>query len=239
MKRGTLFVAVGGVALSVLAGCSSGTSTANPSVSTSAHVLVGTLRLTPGACGSSGATGTYFRMINPGGSIGGPFFANPDSACSEKTYTLARPGTDGGFVTGTYQSNPSPAFDTNGDALANKIVAPQLFTAIDFAISTNKVDPQTGLTVPVPSISVNHGKLSGQVESWSAAWNKQYFNQGSPKPGGTSPGLTTPVSGSYDARTGAFVLTWASQVVGGPFNGFTGYWHLQGIFVDTRTGSTT
>ena len=65
----------------------------------------------------------------------------------------------------------------------------------------------------------------------SASWNNEYFNQGSPKPNGTRPGLTTPVSGSYDAATNAFVLTWSSQVVGGPFNGFTGYWHLVGTFV--------
>jgi hypothetical protein len=165
MKRGTFFVAVGGVALSVLAACSSGPSTAKPSVSTGAHALVGTFRLTPGACVSSGATGTYFRMISPDGSIArGPFFANPDSTCSEKTYTLAKPGTDGGFVTGRYQPNPSPAFDPNGNALANEIVTPQPFTAIAFTVSTNKVDHQTGLTVPVPSIRVNHGRLSGQVE---------------------------------------------------------------------------
>ena len=90
-----------------------------------------------------------------------------------------------------------------------------------------------------PGSHTDHRRLSGQIESWSAAWNKQYFNQGSPKPDGTSPGLTAPVSGTYDAATGAYVLTWASQVVGGPFNGFTGYWHLQGTFVDARPGSTT
>ena len=34
----------------------------------------------------------------------------------------------------------------------------------------------------------------------------------------------------YDAATGAFVISWTSQIVGGPFNGFSGYWHLQGHF---------
>jgi hypothetical protein len=39
-----------------------------------------------------------------------------------------------------------------------------------------------------------------------------------------------PVTGTYTPGTKAFVLSWASQVAGGPFNGFTGYRHLQGTF---------
>ena len=111
---------------------------------------------------------------------------------------------------------------------------PQSFTAIDFSIATNKVDPQTGDRVPAPSLSVDGWKLSGQIEAWSASWNKLYFNQGSPKPGGAEPGLTAPVTGTYNAKTHAFVLSWTSQVVGGPFNGFTGDWHLTGTFVAKR-----
>jgi len=175
------------------------------------HALDGTFKLQAGACFGDAVTGTYFRMIFPNGSVSkGKFFDNPDSTCPNKTFTLAVPGQQGGLITG--------------------IVQPQSFTAIDFSIATNKKDPQTGLTVPPPAISDDHGKLSGQVEAWSAAWNKLYFNQGSPKPTGKRPGLTEPLSGTYNAKTRAFVITWASQVVGGPFNGFTGYWHLAGTF---------
>jgi hypothetical protein len=154
--------------------------------------------------------------------------------CDDKSYTLAVPGTQGGLVTGKYQPNPTPAFNAQGGALVNSIVQPQSFTAIDFSIATNKVDPQTGKSVPAPSLSVAGGKISGQLESWSASWNKLYFNQGSPKPGGAKPGLTAPVTGTYNAKTHAFLLTWTSQVVGGPFNGFTGEWHLTGTFVAKR-----
>jgi hypothetical protein len=160
----------------------------------------------------------------------GKFFDNPDSTCANKAYTLVSPGAQGGFVTGKYQPNPTPAFNAQGGALADGIVQPQLFSAIDFSIATDKVDPQTGLTVPLPAISLKKGKLSGQVEAWSASWNKLYFNQGSPKPDGTHPGLTRPLSGTYNSKTHAFVITWTSQVVGGPFNGFTGFWHLAGTF---------
>ena len=182
--------------------------------------LVGTFKLTAGHCDASGATGTYFRMIDPGGTIAhGKFFGNPDSKCTDKSFTVERPGSDGGLVTGTYQPGPAKPFDAKGNARATRIVAPGSFTAIQFGISTAATDPQTKKKVPAP-----------QITAWSAAWNNLYFNQGSPKPDGSRPGLTTPVSGTYDSATHAFVLTWASQVVGGPFNGFTGYWHLQGTF---------
>jgi hypothetical protein len=212
------------IATSAPSGASSGT-----------RALVGTFKLTPGACTGETVTGSYFRMISPGGSVAsGKFFDNPDSSCDDKSYTLAVPGTQGGLVTGKYQPNPTPAFSAQGGALASSIVQPQSFTAIDFSIATNKVDPQTGKSVPAPSLSVNEGRITGQVQAWSASWNKLYFNQGSPKPGGARPGLTTPVTGTYNAKTHAFVLNWASEVVGGPFNGFTGAWHLTGTFVAKR-----
>jgi hypothetical protein len=200
-----------------------------------AKPLVGVFRLTAGSCATTTPTGTYFRMIYPGGSLtAGKYFDNPDSTCADKSYTLATPGTAGGLITGKYQPNPVPAFSASGGALANTIVEPQSFAAINFSIATNPKDPETGVAIPPPTIKVKNGKLSGQIQAWSAAWNKLYFNQGSPKPGGTSPGLTEPVAGTYNARTNAFVLTWASAVVGGPFNGFTGYWHLQGRFTPSK-----
>jgi hypothetical protein len=197
--------------------------------------LVGTFRLDPGSCVGYSVSGTYFRMIFPNGNVKtGRFFFNPDSLCSNKSYTLAVPGSAGGLVTGRYQPNPTPPFDQHGGALANKIVQPQGFTAINFSIATNATDPQTSKSVPAPRIIDTNGRLSGQIEAWSAAWNRLYFNQGSPKPGGGHPGLTTPLSGTYNAATHAFVITWSSQVVGGPFNNFTGYWHLSGTFVPAK-----
>jgi hypothetical protein len=199
------------------------------------QALIGTFKLVGGSCSGAAPTGSYFKMIFPGGTVaGGKFFDNPDSACTDKSYTLFNPGAAGGFTTGKFQRDPVPAFSATGGALSNAIIQPQLFTAIDFGIATNPKDQQTGLKVPPPSITVRKGKLSGQVTAWSAAWNKLYFNQGSPKPDGTKPGLTLPVSGTYNAKTRAFVLTWASSVVGGPFNGFTGYWHLQGTFKPSK-----
>ncbi|WP_370248811.1 hypothetical protein [Nocardioides sp.] len=192
--------------------------------------LVGTFALDPGACDGA-PSGSYFRMVNSGGTLEeGPYFPNPDSSCSDPSITPIAPGTDGGLVTGGYQPSPDPAFDDQGNAQADGITAPAGFAAIQFGLSTQETDPQTGTEVPAPEILAADGELSGQITAWSASWNSLYFNQGSPKPDGSSPGLTAPVSGTYDEETGRFVLEWASAVVDGPFNGFTGVWHLEGTF---------
>jgi hypothetical protein len=192
--------------------------------------LVGLFRFTPGAYSSGVPTGSYIRLVLAGGTKEkGPFFPNPSSKAT--TYTLLRPGTDGGLRTGTYQPAPSPAFSLTGDALANRIIAPQRFALIQYSVQTSPKDPQTGADVPAPSIGVSpDGKLSGQLQAFAAQWNKQNFNVGSPKPDGSLPGLTSPVTGTYDSATKAYTLEWTSQIVGGAFNNFSALWHFEGTF---------
>jgi len=190
--------------------------------------LVGVFKITAGACSSSGGvtSGSYFRMIEPGGL----YVANTSSPCGTDTYTPLLPGTAGGLSTKAYQPNPSPEFDSSGNALAAKIFQPQGFEGTNFAVSTNAKDPQTGDKVKVPSITVRGGKISGQLEAFSVGWNTQNFNQGSPKPGGTRPSGTSGPTGTYNAKKKTFVLEWESLIQGGPFNGFTGEWYLVGTF---------
>jgi hypothetical protein len=57
------------------------------------------------------------------------------------------------------------------------------------------------------------------------SWNGQQFNQGAPKPGGGGQ-----ASGTYDKATGRYTLDWTSAIKGGPFDGFIGVWHLEGIY---------
>jgi hypothetical protein len=38
------------------------------------------------------------------------------------------------------------------------------------------------------------------------------------------------VTGTYNADTKAYTLDWTSQIIGGPFNNFSGHWHLEGTF---------
>jgi hypothetical protein len=223
-----LALALGCTALALIGSSVAG---AAPASAPKSKALVGTFRLTPGESGASGVTGSYFRMVLPGGTVEqGPFFPNPDSAATDKTYTLAQPGTDGGLATGKYQPSPNPAFDAQGSSLAGRIIQPSPFTLINFGVSTNKTDPQTREDVPKPKITVKGGKLSGDLKAVEASWNNENFNQGSPKPDGSKPGLTKSVSGTYESKTRKFVLEWSSQIVGGPFNDFTGFWHFEGTF---------
>lgn len=204
-----------------------------------AESLVGTFRITAGSCSGGGASGSYFRMILPSGGATGPFIDNGDSACADHTYTLLTPGTDGGLITGALQPAPSPGFDGDGNSLAVRLFRPVKFFGVNFSGSTNPTDLQTQATNKAPSITADGGKLSGDLSAFNATWNKQAFNQGSPKPDGSRPGNTVPVTGTYDAATGKYTLSWQSQIVGGPFNNFTGQWHLEGTFVKASAGGGT
>jgi hypothetical protein len=195
--------------------------------------LTGTLKLTAGKAvrlhGRKQYTGTYFRMLLPGRSD--QYFKNPDSRAKDQTYTLLRPGSDGGLELGKYQPAPSPAFSASGFALAHRITQPETFASIKFSISTAHIDAQSSATDAVPSLVVRGNKITGNLSAWTAEWNKIYFNQGAPKPNAAAPypGGTRPVTGTYNAKTKAFTITWYSLIVGGPFSGFTGFWHLQGV----------
>jgi hypothetical protein len=193
--------------------------------------LVGVFKLAPGASSGTAVTGSFFRMVQPGGTVAsGPFVPNADSTATTKTYTLLTPGTDGGLATGTYQPAPTPAFDSAGNGLAAAIVGPTKFFGVNFALATNKTDPQTSQATKVPSIKITKGKLTGDLDALGVDYGNQHFNQGAPKPDGSFPGATAGPTGTYNAKTGQYTLDWSSAIVGGPFNGFTGIWHLEGIF---------
>lgn len=201
--------------------------------------LVGTFELTPGSCAHGRVTGTYLQMILPSGSASGPYMSNSDSRCSNQAYTTLSGGTDGGLVTGSYQPTPRPPFTSSGNARANRITAPAQYEGTAFATATESVDPQTHATVPVPTVTNDGGHLTADLRSFAVTWNNQNFNQGSPKPDGSYPGNTNRPTGTYNASSGAFTLDWTSQVVGGPFDKFTGKWHLAGRFVPAAGSTTT
>ncbi len=196
--------------------------------------MVGTFRVTAGTCNpvTDVIAGSYLKLIFPGGNVHtGFFFQNTSSRCFDESFTTISPGTDGGIVTGEFQPGPPRVFTAEGDARANAIIRPVSFAAIALSLSTQPMDTQTKKPVPAPAVQNDRGKLSGNVEAVSAAWRKIYFNQGSPKPGGRRPGLTRSLSGTYNVRTHAYTLNWTSKIVGGPFTGFIGQWHLVGTFV--------
>ena len=194
--------------------------------------LVGTLKLTGGSCSGGKISGTYLRMILPSGGAAGPFMSNNDSSCPDQSYTPLNPGTDGGLRLGSYQTTPTPRFGPDGDAKANRITAPARFYGTSFATATSKTDPQTKKSVPAPSATVTGNKISADLRAFAVTWNNQDFNQGAPKPNGSTPGNTPArATGTYDAASGKFTLNWSSQVEGGPFDKFSGSWHFEGVFV--------
>jgi hypothetical protein len=193
--------------------------------------LNGTFELEAGAdVAATGAIGgSYFQMITTEGVP----LTNSFSTLANQNYTPLSPGTDGGLETFQYQPGPVPAFDhgTTGNALAARIMQPQDFFGDNFSIVSEASDEQNGAADPLPRIVDLNGALSGQLSSWVVGWNGQWFNQGTPKPDGSLPSGTTALSGTYDATSGHYVLEWKSLIVGGPFNGFQGSWHLEGSFV--------
>lgn len=154
-------------------------------------------------------SGSYFRMILPSGTASGPFLANGNSTNSDKTITPL----SGSLTSGSYQS---------------QVTAARTFFGSDFVTSTKATDPQTGSGTSVPTITRNGPSLSGDLSAFGVAWNGQVFNQGAPKPGGGFPGKTSAVTGSINGNT--YTLQWTSQIVGGPFNNFTGLWRLTGTY---------
>jgi hypothetical protein len=189
----------------------------------SSRALNGTFRLQAGSYSAGKPHGTWFRMILTRGQ---GYLKNPDSRAKDKTYTLGRPGREGGIVTGRLQPHPSPAFARDGSARASRIIRPEPFTSIDFSVATLAKDPQSKRAVAAPSARVSGRRLTLTLPGYTAEWNRQYFNQGAPKPDGSGRAAT----GAYNAKTRHFVVTWTSKISGGPFNGFSGYWHLEGTF---------
>jgi len=241
------------------AACSSDQSAARSPSKAGRQELVGLFRLAPGTVVDGRITGSWFRMLQPGGNAkNGPYMKNADSPADGGLATLLQPGTSGGLHTGGYQSQPAPGFDSEGNSLADAIMTPTKFFGVKFSISTNSVDLQTKTAVAPPMVWLQNGKLTADLASWAASWNNQDFNQGAPKPvlstGAKAPGQAqadrvwdwvsqewldsapkptvngADASGTYNPTTHTFVLEWTSLIVGGPFNGFTGFWHLQGVF---------
>ncbi|MGZ4203553.1 MAG: hypothetical protein ACXVRH_16010, partial [Thermoleophilaceae bacterium] len=144
--------------------------------------LTGTLKIKPGTFAAGKPSGSYFRMALPGGAN---YFANPGSSAADKSYTLLKPGTAGGLVLGKYQS--AATFDASGNSQAGAIIRPTPFAGILFGLATLKREPASAPASAAPSATLKGSKLSVQLSALTAAWNRLFFNQGTPKPGATTP----------------------------------------------------
>ena len=213
-------VAAAGLVAASLSGCGNSSASAKSSGTT----LTGLLSVNAGACKGAQPTGSYFRMVTPTGQVGkGPYVTNADSTCKDKSVTLLHAGTDGGLKLGAYQPEATPAFANSGDSASAAILRPVSFFAVKFGVATNPKDPQSGAKVPAPTATLDGNTLTVDLSSWSVGWNHQEFNQGAPKPAASGAQATGTVNSA-----GTYTLEWFSKIKGGPFNGFTGVWHLTG-----------
>lgn len=137
-------------------------------------------------------------------------------------------GTDGGLISGAYQPDPPPTVHVGDLTGARSLIDPDVFLFFGFPtfVSTNEIDPVDGITrYPVPVIfDHGDGTITADLSSWDCQWGVVHFNQGAPK---SSAGNPAP-SGTYEAQTGAYSLSWKSFVTEGAFKGSTGEWTLVG-----------
>jgi len=123
----------------------------------------------------------------------------------------------------------TPGFDTANSASRTTGIAGFIFgffgNTAGYTIADNKNDTNnisTGIySAPSGTIDTSTGAVALNLEAWTAGWNGSEFNQGN----SSVTAIATPVgaNGGWDVT-----LTWSSLIVGGPFNGQTGYWRLVG-----------
>jgi ABC-type amino acid transport substrate-binding protein len=227
MKRVLLAVAAL-VALGLAAGCGGSAKAAAPTR------LIGLFKLTPGHCTTAQAkpTGSYLIAISAAENHA---VTNKQGGCADPAYTPLTPGTDGGLITGGFQTEPKPAFDAERNATATRIVKPVAFGRFRFGMSTNPRDEQDAPggepAFPAPVALDTDGALAIDLRSLvltyagrSHSTCKQSYGLGCWELGSKS------ASGTYDAATHQFVIDWFSGESFVP-NGDSIEVHLEGTFV--------
>lgn len=137
-------------------------------------------------------------------------------------------GVDGGIYVGTYQNPPVTETHYGHKVGSDQILNPKKFIweQVPIYVSTVDADPSNKeIKYPAPKIIQRGKKLQAELSGWTCMWRGNTFNQGSPR----SSNDKGP-RGTYDPETKAYTLDWHSKIQEGPFEGFTGVWHLVGHF---------
>lgn len=205
-----------------------GTSTATADVAAKEKkgtALVGLFKIDPADCATAEVSGSYLRLIFPGGTLeAGPFDPDLDSICADKTYSGITPGTDGGLRTGAYQPAPDPPFDEAGNGLGDKIITPFKFHFSNMGFATNKRGP-SGTAYPAPKIvSSKQGELTGQMKALTPYFEGLVYEDNG----------STVITGTYDKKSGAYTLELVSRITQGNAVGATSLIHLEGTFVKAK-----
>ena len=178
---------------------------------------------------------------------GGSYFALGSNSPNGNSTVMLEPGPAGGILLGSYQNfvlDPDiPAYDPDGPdgpslpgtgygstpVVESDILMPFQFFGNWTYVGTNPVSYQTGNSKSAPTVDVDlSGNLTADMSSWEVMWNGIAFEQG-PRTGTVDAPIPGVATGTYDALTGRYTLDWAALIVGGPFSGVMGYWHLEGV----------
>jgi len=125
------------------------------------------------------------------------------------------------IIHGTYQGVPNWGPNMEADTTTG-IVGAQFGFFGPFGALTQSTDPTGTQTYAAPSIDLTGTTLTLGLDSWTAFWNGALFNQGK-----ASAGVTT----TYSSVPHRWTADWKKTIVGGSFDGQTGYWHLKGTIV--------
>ena len=144
---------------------------------------------------------------------GGEFSMNDPSFAGSSAISA---GDQGAMVMGTYQGFNDGAAD-GINALATFQFG--YFGQVDTYTSSVAAGVNGGAveSPAAPTGTTSGSTINMDMGSWVAFWNGNEFNQGNHN-----------VTGTYNAVTGAYTLEWGSLITGGPFDGKTGYWRLNG-----------
>jgi hypothetical protein len=128
-------------AAAVLALTAAGCSGQGGSASAPSTKLNGVFHIAAGVCpaGTGAPTGSYLVVI---AASANKAVKNSRSTCTNKGYTLLRPGTDGGLVTGEFQDITGVTFDRQGNSRADRIITPTRFDRLRLGFATNTRDEQ-------------------------------------------------------------------------------------------------
>jgi hypothetical protein len=202
--------------------------------------LDGLFKISPGRCaGATGLpTGSYLVVLS---AASGKTVGNPDGGCANPAYTLLKPGTDGGLITGEFQQVGGATFDRHGNSRDDRVLLPVRFGKFRVGFGTDSHDeqdaPNGAPAYPDPSAIVEGTALRIDLRSLVVSY------AGAP---GSSCDTTYGVgcwelgsenaAGTYDAATGHYSIQWFSGASFTP-RGDSIEVHLEGTFVPKATSS--
>lgn len=205
-------------------------STSSSPPSSGGRSMVGQFTIASGSCTSgTQPTGSWVQL-----GLGGSPIKNPDSTCDGGIYTLVGQGSQG-LLTGQFQPNPTPTFDSSGNSLASAIIHPTAFLGSNFGAATDPQDEQTDpsgpAVFPVPQAVLDGTTIEANLSAVNFTYNGQPNGTCASGNGNGCYALGSPdVHGTYDPSTRAYTLQWTGTIHGGAFNNATATFHFSGSF---------